>query len=524
MLLFVENNDSFSWNVLEVLGVPREQVRVVSAAAALGALDGVTEVVVGPGPMDPVRAGLIPLVHEVARRGLPFLGVCLGHQALGLAFGAELTRVTPMHGKRATARFSPSRRWPAMQGDVEVMRYHSLAVTQVKSPLRVIASLADGTVMAVEHESLPMAGVQFHPDSFGTPRGREFFASTVRPRASVRPPSVRAPTAPVEVPLSSLRARSDFALLAPSFSTSSHWTLVDFSSATPNATVWHATAEGRPRALPGRATPVTLTFDLAPAALTPTLDEGGFLDGVARIREAIAAGDVYQVNLTLRATLAEHDGATVLASLCRRGPPRFAAWVKSSAFGEFVSASPELLVERRGNAVRVEPMKGTAPVERRAWLEQSEKDRAELAMITDLLRDDLHHVCERGSVQVDAERRFIELPYALQTVSDVSGVLRADVTSEGLLEQVHPGGSVTGAPRRAACEVIAKLEPTPRGAYCGTLALEQGDALTAALLIRTAERMPGGWRYGVGSGITWDSDAHAELDEVRLKLGALAAS
>jgi anthranilate/para-aminobenzoate synthase component I len=108
-------------------------------------------------------------------------------------------------------------------------------------------------------------------------------------------------------------------------------------------------------------------------------------------------------------------------------------------------------------------------------------------------------------------------------VSDVSGVLREDVSTEALLRQLHPGGSVTGAPRPAACELISKLEPTPRGAYCGTLALERDDELTASLLIRTAEKTPTGWRYGVGSGITWDSDAQAELEEVRLKLGALSA-
>jgi anthranilate synthase/aminodeoxychorismate synthase-like glutamine amidotransferase len=524
VLLFVENNDSFSWNVLERLPFPREAVRVVSAADALRSLDGITEVVVGPGPMDPVRAGLIPLVHEVARRGLPFLGVCLGHQALGLAFDAELTRVTPAHGKRAVARFEASRRWPTIQGDVEVMRYHSLALAQVKSPLRVVASLDDGTVMAIEHESLPMAGVQFHPDSFGTPRGEAFFrgALSLRERGPSPRPSPRL-RREREIQLSSLRARTDFALLAPSFSTSPHWTLVDFTSSEPNARVWQATAEGRPRALAGHASPVTLELDVSPEALHPQLDETGFLEGVARIREAIAAGDVYQVNLTLRASLAAHDGATLLASLCRRGVPRFAAWVRSSVFGEFVSASPEQMVERRGRAVHVEPMKGTAPIEQRVWLERSEKDRAELAMITDLLRDDLHHLCERDTVRVDAERRFIELPYVLQTVSDVSGVLREDVSTEALLRQLHPGGSVTGAPRPAACELISKLEPTPRGAYCGTLALERDDELTASLLIRTAEKTPTGWRYGVGSGITWDSDAQAELEEVRLKLGALSA-
>jgi anthranilate synthase/aminodeoxychorismate synthase-like glutamine amidotransferase len=524
VILFVENDDSFSWNVLETLPFPREAVRVVRTGEALASLTGdIEQVVVGPGPKDPQRAGLIPFVHEVARRGLPYLGVCLGHQALGLAFGAELIRSVPVHGKRAWASFGASREFAHVTGRLEVMRYHSLSLTSVRSPLRVVASLDDGTVMAIEHETLPMRGVQFHPDSFGTPEGRAILGSAIATRRSPSaPPGQRVGERGKPLELSSLSHRSEFALLAPQFRNSPNWTLLDLTATNPNATLWHAKAEGAPIALRGRAEPVDLHFDVAPIALEPKLDETGFLDGVRAIREAIAAGDVYQVNLTLRAALkANATGAQILATLCRNTIPRFAAWVKSRELGEFLSASPELLVEREGRRVRVEPMKGTARPDQRAWLEASEKDRAELSMITDLLRDDLHHLCERGSVIVTNERRFIELPYVLQTVADVEGTLRSDVTTTALLAQVHPGGSVTGAPRHAALTQIAKLESSPRGAYCGALGLEFDDRLTAALLIRTAERTARGWRYGVGSGITWDSDPQAELDEVRLKLGAL---
>ena len=258
---------------------------------------------------------------------------------------------------------------------------------------------------------------------------------------------------------------------------------------------------------------------MAPAQLDVQLDETGFLDGVRAIRARIAAGDVYQVNLTTRATLNDVSGAALLSRLCARGVPRSAAWVRSSRFGEFVSASPELLVETRGRWVHVEPMKGTAT--HAEVLLASEKDRAELAMITDLLRDDLHRLCEPRSVNVINERRLIPLSYAVQSVADVEGMLRDDVTLAQVFSVVHPGGSVTGAPREAALSVIAELERAPRGAYCGALGLELGDAMRAALLIRTAEQQPHGWRYGVGGGITWDSSPEAELEEVRLKLGAL---
>lgn len=521
-VLFIENNDSFSWNVIDSLPFSREQIRVVSAGEALGAIAELEDsdvVVMGPGPMDPLRAGLIELVREVARRRLRFVGVCLGHQALGLAFGATLIRSTPAHGKRAIAHFVDGR-------ELEVMRYHSLSLSDVKPPLRVTARLDDGTVMAVEHESLPMVGVQFHPDSFGTPKGREFLASSL---LSGRGAAIE--TAPRPNPLPSRGERenavrlssltNDFALLAPGYSGTNAWMLVDLAQ--PGDTgLWFAKAEAAATRLSGTATPVSLIIDVEPASLDVQLDETGFLDGVRTIRERIAAGDVYQVNLTTRASLGNVDGAALLSRLCARGVPRFAAWVKSSTLGEFVSASPELLVETNARWIHVEPMKGTA--KSADVLLASDKDRAELAMITDLLRDDLHRLCEPNSVHVINERRLIKLAYAVQSVADVEGTLRSDVTLRDVLSVVHPGGSVTGAPRHAALKIINELERTTRGAYCGTLGLEIGDVARFALLIRTAERLPTHWQYGVGGGITWDSSPEAELDEVRLKLGALAGN
>lgn len=530
-VLFIENHDSFSWNVLEALPFAPSELQVTTATAAWDALDQAELVVMGPGPTDPQRAGLVELVHEIARRRLPFLGVCLGHQALGLAFEAKLIRSLPAHGKRALATFSGSTRFPGIEGELEVMRYHSLSLTEVKSPLRVVASLADGTVMAVEHESLPMAGVQFHPDSFGTPRGRELLASSFGKQPRGKTPLSLALRQQREgrgagLSLSSLRSHDQFALLAPGYADHGQWTLLEELHEHPEGDLWFATAEGKPRRFKGTRRLIDLELDLATKPLEVRLDETGFLEGVSTIREHIAAGDVYQVNLTLRAALFGADGAQVLANLCRKSVPRFAAWVKGAGLGEFVSASPELLVEvrpagGRETVVCVEPMKGTAPAGQRAWLEQSQKDRAELAMITDLLRDDLHHLCDPGTVHVRNEQRMIELPYVVQAVADVEGRLREGVTLEQVLAVVHPGGSVTGAPREAALHFISQLELTPRGAYCGTLGLETDGAARFALLIRTAERTGEGWRYGVGSGITWDSDPKAELEEVRLKLGAL---
>lgn len=178
-VLLLENDDSFSWNVVESLPVGRTDVCLRSGrqvAQDPRALEDADVVVVGPGPTDPVRAGIVSVVLAAARARQPLLGICLGHQALGMAYGASLVRVPPVHGKRSAITFSPSRLFPSFTGSETVMRYHSLALADVGEPLRIVATTEDGIAMAIEHTSLPMAGLQFHPDSFGSPRGAQMIA------------------------------------------------------------------------------------------------------------------------------------------------------------------------------------------------------------------------------------------------------------------------------------------------------------------------------------------------------------
>jgi anthranilate synthase component 2 len=186
-VLFIENDDSFSWNLVDALPLPREEIRVVSGrdrSEILPALARARAVVLGPGPTDPSRAGLLEYVVRAAEAGTPLLGVCLGHQAIGAAFGASVVRVRPCHGEVDTVHFEESRAFPGCARIQEGMRYHSLALEDVRPPLRVIARSAEGIVMGVEHETLPIAGLQFHPDSYASPQGPKLLAAffnTYRP-------------------------------------------------------------------------------------------------------------------------------------------------------------------------------------------------------------------------------------------------------------------------------------------------------------------------------------------------------
>lgn len=179
-VLFVENQCSFTWNLVDALPVPRGQVRVCPAAEAGSLLAEHDVVVLGPGPKDPVRAGLVRIAQMALKRGMPLLGVCLGHQALGLALGATLVRRAPTHGKVHRVQFEAARWMPGVEGEHDVMRYHSLALDAVPPPLRVLARTREGVVMAVEHATLPALGLQFHPDSYGTVHGEEMLAAFFR--------------------------------------------------------------------------------------------------------------------------------------------------------------------------------------------------------------------------------------------------------------------------------------------------------------------------------------------------------
>jgi para-aminobenzoate synthetase component 1 len=279
------------------------------------------------------------------------------------------------------------------------------------------------------------------------------------------------------------------------------------------------------RSVPVTRPPAATTAPIPPGSWSSSLDEEGFSKGVDAVREAIANGDVYQVNLCRRLSAPVPAGFDVLGlggALARSNPAPHAATVRLDSAGVAVaSASPELFLRRRGDVVETRPIKGTTSAGG-AFLA---KDRAENVMIVDLMRNDLGRVCRYGTVEVPDLCREEHHPGLSHLVSTVRGRLRAGVGWADLLAATFPPGSVTGAPKLAALDVIRRLEPVPRGVYCGAIGWVDTDAVAGELnvAIRTFWVEDGRLHLGTGGGITWDSTAAGEWEETELKARRLLA-
>jgi para-aminobenzoate synthetase component 1 len=259
-----------------------------------------------------------------------------------------------------------------------------------------------------------------------------------------------------------------------------------------------------------------------PPGLTSNFSEPQYLSAVARAIEYIRAGDVFQVNLAQRLLYpAADDPVSLYLRLRERNRATFAAYFDLGEL-QIISASPERFLQVRDGEVEARPIKGTR--RRSRWpeadlyagseLRESEKDRAENVMIVDLLRNDLSRVCEPESVCVTQLCGLEIYEYVQHLVSVVRGRLRPGATPLDLLRGAFPGGSVTGAPKVRAMEIIAELEPTARGAYCGSLGYLGFDgALDASILIRTITAGRGWWQFPVGGGIVAQSDPRREYEE-----------
>lgn len=260
--------------------------------------------------------------------------------------------------------------------------------------------------------------------------------------------------------------------------------------------------------------------------------EGEYLCCIDRIRDYIAAGDVYQVNYTVKLIFEHSQPAWKLFARLRRAHPvGYSAYINTGD-ARIVSLSPELFLRREGDHVLTRPMKGTA--RRGRWFEEDaeiarslgsdEKNRAENIMIVDLMRNDIGRVCEMGAVSVPRTFHVERYGSLHQMTSDVEGRLREGTRASDLLRAVFPPGSITGAPKIRAMEIIDELEAESRGVYCGSIGyLSAGGDCLLNVAIRTIVQRGNQCEMGVGSGIVWDSDPRSELSETLLK-GSFVAS
>jgi len=263
------------------------------------------------------------------------------------------------------------------------------------------------------------------------------------------------------------------------------------------------------------------------------LSRARFLSSVERAQRYIRAGDIYQVNLSQRLEAkSPFTGWEFFQRLASVSPAPFSAYLDCGGF-QIASSSPESFLQMSGSQIRTRPIKGTRPrstdINRDAQLtyelQTSPKEMAELVMITDLLRNDLGKVCEYGSVQVPELVRLERFPQVQHLVSTVEGRLRDDVTHFAAFASSFPGGSITGAPKIRAMEIIDELEPVTRGPYTGALGyLGFNRESQLSITIRTAICKEDKIYFHVGAGIVADSNPEAEYEETLAKArGFLAA-
>ena len=263
--------------------------------------------------------------------------------------------------------------------------------------------------------------------------------------------------------------------------------------------------------------------------LRSNFTRGQFMDAVQRVRRYIEQGDCYQANIAQRFQAEGDFGPGLYTRLRAINPAPFAAYINTGQ-SRIISASPERFISLRGGRATTMPIKGTRPRGRapqednllKLELQDSEKDRAENVMIVDLLRNDFSKVCRPHSVAAPVICAAQAHPTVFHLVSTVTGTLLPGLGALDLLEGAFPGGSVTGAPKIRAMEIIAEMEPAPRGAYCGAIGYLGFDgSMDTSVTIRTMIAADDGVSFHAGGGITYSSDPAEEYQETMDKARAL---
>ena len=277
----------------------------------------------------------------------------------------------------------------------------------------------------------------------------------------------------------------------------------------------------------------------AQSNIVSNLSRADFIAKVERAQRYIRAGDIYQVNLSQRlAARCNYSGWELFRRLSAVSPAPFSAFLDCGAGRrhyrfQIASSSPELFLRLSGSHIQTRPIKGTRPrdadptrdAQLAYELQTSAKELAELVMITDLLRNDLGKVCEFGSVQTPELARLERFAQVQHLVSTVEGRLRRDVTHLAALAAGFPGGSITGAPKFRAMEIIDELEPLARGPYTGALGyLGFNRESQLNIIIRTAICHERTAYFHVGAGIVADSNSEAEYGETLAKAAGFLAA
>ena len=267
-------------------------------------------------------------------------------------------------------------------------------------------------------------------------------------------------------------------------------------------------------------------FPCEGATISSTLDPDRHREGLGRIEEYLLQGDIYQANLTVRFEATPvPDPWEYFLSVAKLAEAPYTAYIDSGDW-KIISISPELFLDVRDRSIATFPIKGTVgrgsiePEDQAAvaWLKGSEKNLAELLMIVDLERNDLGRVCQSGSIRWGAFPEVIPLPAVYHLACRLTGVLEEGVGPRNIIEATFPGGSVSGAPKRRALQILRELEPHRRGPYCGAIGYIAADRLLLNVAIRTGVWKEDRLRFWGGGGIVAGHDVEEEQEEIRCKL------
>lgn len=263
--------------------------------------------------------------------------------------------------------------------------------------------------------------------------------------------------------------------------------------------------------------------------LEQSVTKSQYIKKIKQVKELLAAGEIYQLNYAIRfrKKFKGYPYALFL-KLNKVNPSDFSAYLNCGDF-QIISSSPERLLKVQNRKIITQPIKGTADKKSLKYLLNSEKERAELDMITDLERNDVGKICKYGTLKLTKERKLLELKNIWHTYSQIEGQLPENIKSEEIIQAMFPGGSITGCPKKRAMEYIEKFEGMPRNIFTGSIGYishrgsDRGSnwsthwKMDFNIAIRTALVRNGYIEYWAGGGIVADSNPEKEYDECLLK-------